>query len=85
MHTALFQLKKADVADDEISQRAYGLWLKRGRPKGHESEIWREAKLELESESWMKANRRRFFQKARDSFSGLCVPTPVLKGARVSK
>lgn len=68
MHTALFRNKKIEFTDEEISQRAYHIWVKRGRPKGYESEIWREAVSELQSESKAKSKGRRFFQSARDSF-----------------
>jgi Protein of unknown function (DUF2934) len=73
MHTALFPIK-AGFTEEEISERAYVLWLKRGRPKGYESEIWREAKSELESESGIKTKRRRFFQRNKTgvSLAGFC-------------
>lgn len=73
MHTALLRTGKAGITDEEISQRAYVLWLKKGRPKGYESEILREAKLQLEEQASAKPGRRRFFQKARDSFGGFCL------------
>ena len=73
MHTALLRSGKHAVTDEKISQRAYLLWLKKGRPKGYESEILREAKLELENEFAAKSRHRRFFQKARDSFGGFCL------------
>jgi len=76
MHTALFPMK-AEFTDEEISEKAYALWLKRGKPKGYESEIWREAKLELEAQSWITTKRRRFFQgKSRAPLGGFCSVTP---------
>lgn len=62
MHTGLFRTKKTEISDREISERAYALWTKRGRPKGYESEIWREATAELQADAW-KAKGRRFYQR----------------------
>lgn len=67
MHTALFRTKKTEFTDEEISKRAYLIWVKRDRPKGYESEIWREAVAELQAESKTKGEGRRFFQRARVS------------------
>jgi hypothetical protein len=63
MHAALFRTKKNEITDEEISQRAYLIWVRRGRPKGYESEIWREADLELRFELKVKGKSRRFFQR----------------------
>lgn len=73
MHTALLRSGKAGITEDKISQRAYVLWLKKGRPKGYESEILREAKEELEIEASSKVGRRHFFQKTRDALGEFCL------------
>lgn len=71
MHTAFLRTEKACITDEKISRRAYVLWLRKGRPKGCESEILREARLALEAEAAAKTRPRRFFQRARDSFGGV--------------
>jgi Protein of unknown function (DUF2934) len=38
----------AKLKDEEIANRAYELWLLRGRPRGYDSEIWRDAEYQLQ-------------------------------------
>ena len=39
-----------NITEDQVRQRAFELWEKRGRPKGHEVEFWLQAERELKGE-----------------------------------
>jgi hypothetical protein len=38
------------ITHDQIAQRAYEIWLAKGRPPGQEEQNWREAEAELRRE-----------------------------------
>ena len=39
------------ITHDQIAQRAYEIWLAKGRPPGQEEQNWHEAEAELKRES----------------------------------
>jgi Protein of unknown function (DUF2934) len=39
-----------NITEDQVRQRAFELWEKRGRPEGYETEFWLQAERELRGE-----------------------------------
>jgi hypothetical protein len=39
-----------NITEDQVRQRAFELWEKRGHPEGHEAEFWLQAERELRGE-----------------------------------
>ena len=72
MHILTFS-PKSMVTDEDIAERAYVLWLKRGRPKGYESEIWRDARNELQAAHPLRKGKARFLGTSiKNALVGLC-------------